>query len=239
MIDVVAINGVGGWSSALFDAAEEEIFPWGKSSTSHVVVSVCGLGALAFFSRKKKSSENGFEAEIPIETTQSPKRNSPPVSEKISRARLQLYRTFQPKQKILGEANLKLPSCSQEDRVKIGKVISILDDYPVLTIVSHVAELDQLKAEINHVHPLLFLATIFSDPILKKKIKRVFNDFWKYPYQVKFLEGVEKGIKRYTIQQLDPYLENWATLLHTKKDVVQPLIAGEKWKMLVLHLLNL
>ncbi|MGB7977551.1 MAG: hypothetical protein WCF19_00155 [Chlamydiales bacterium] len=77
--------------------------------------------------------------------------------------------------------------CTPQDREKIHEIISTVGEKGKLGLLFQQGHLRELGAQINHVHPLKFLATIFKDPHLKSCMYYIWDDYFK---RNNFLDGL-------------------------------------------------
>lgn len=136
--------------------------------------------------------------------------------------------------------------CTRIDREKIATVIRTLDENHMAGVIGNTVSLLTIKKDIFHVHSLAFLWTIFSTPDLKRRMPNIFERktfMFGHFHRKGFMDGVNEGMSRYTLQKVKPYLDSWARELGTTKQQVEPLVAkgfvNKNWEELVRHLMSL
>jgi len=195
----------------------------GDFSTREYLIASLGLGCLAMFARRRSWTEAPLLPESP--SIQVSKRRR--ISSRLIKAQPAKPALISP---------LSKPTCSAEEKEKIAEIVNILNDYSTLTIGGMMGRLDTLKQEISNVHPLAFLETIFSNEDLKNKMRNIFQDSWKFLQQNGFLGGIAEGLGSRRLEELDPYLDDWAQSLRTTKETVRSFIELQDWKGLTDHL---
>src|SRR3989344_8998374 len=83
--------------------------------------------------------------------------------------------------------------CTQQDQAVIYEIISTMADNSKLCLLFKKSHLEQLGSLIDHVHPLKFLSTIFSDAHLKNCMISVWDDRFK---KSGFLNGLAPSLTR-------------------------------------------
>ena len=138
---------------------------------------------------------------------------------------------FPPDQRDLSFNDL---TCTDQDRAKLYELISTIAAKNWLDLLVVRSHMKQLGAEINHVHPLKFLATIFADPHLKTCMPQIWNDFLKRDYMINELGAnltreSDKGT-------LDKHLPAFSQQLNLSLDTVRSYTGVRDWDGLVRHL---
>jgi hypothetical protein len=96
--------------------------------------------------------------------------------------------------------------------------------------------LKQLGASINHVHPLKFLAVVFTNPYLKKCMGEVLKDYFT---RINFLEGLGANLsKEAEKKRLDPYALDFAKEVNAPLDAIQHFFNSRDWEGFVRYLLR-
>lgn len=125
--------------------------------------------------------------------------------------------------------------CTPEDKKKIGWIITTVDEGGI-DLVWKKGRLDAVGEEIFPVHPYKFLTTILLDPILRNRLKHIFN--YKLPFKkIGFLGGVKRGMER-EAANLETYIHEFASELGTTAQAIRPLMQAGDWNALVVHLLE-
>src|SRR5579872_272699 len=98
--------------------------------------------------------------------------------------------------------------CTEADRANIYEIVSTMAEKGKLGLLFQQNHLREVGAQINHVHPLKFLAVILKDPHLKSCMFNIWDDYFKrngfidglFPF---FTREAEKG-------KLDIHLKDFA-----------------------------
>src|SRR5438105_2983812 len=69
--------------------------------------------------------------------------------------------------------------CTEQDVAKIYEIVTTIADTNKISLLFKQSHLKELGAQINHVHPLKFLSTVFTDPHLKTCMFYIWNDSFK------------------------------------------------------------
>ncbi len=126
--------------------------------------------------------------------------------------------------------------CTEQDQAHITEIITIMAENGKLSLLFKQNHLKQLGAQINHVHPLKFLAVIFSNLELKNYMKEIFEDYFK---RTGFLDGLgpslslemEKG-------KLTQHIEDFSKTVDVRADGIRPYFQTGDWEALVRYLIN-
>lgn len=234
MIDLAAVSG-----------AEEDAWDLGSSTSNFEYLSNLGrispwllialtgaaIAAEALLAKKRAKPLGVHREEKPLEPTHPNARESRGKEPRMSLSQV----CSQVKKSACYE---DLP-CSSKERSTIEKILTILDTDSALSIIPKISLLRALENQIDHLHPLKFLGIIFSEEKLKQKVNRIFQDQFKGFHQQGFLMGIEKGMGRYSVAELNPYLDGWARSIGATREEVAPLIQSQEWGRLVRHCLNL
>ena len=91
---------------------------------------------------------------------------------------------------------------SSKEQADIRYIVTTLSDNPTPKLLFYKTALDNAGDRINHVHPLLFLAFIFSDPVLKVKIRNIKSKSWVWKT---FMNGLKNSLnEEYHLENLLP-----------------------------------
>lgn len=83
--------------------------------------------------------------------------------------------------------------CTEQDRANIWEIVTTVGKTSKLGLVPKTGHLKRLGAQINHVHPLKFLGTIFSQSDLKVCMKDIFDDYFK---RSSFMDDLAPALSR-------------------------------------------
>lgn len=196
----------------------------GKFSPSLHVITALGLGCLMLLADRNSQAD----LPPPIETPRAPKKRR--VFHLPTEASFVSVHS--------SSSASSRPTCSEKEKEMIAEIVNILYDYNMASIVFQQGRLDTLKEQISGVHSLAFLETIFSNEDLKDKVKFLFENSSKILHRNGFMGGVTQGMGSYQLEELDPYLRDWALSCGTTEEAVRPLIEKKNWEGLIQHLLH-
>ena len=126
--------------------------------------------------------------------------------------------------------------CTERDQARIYEIITTMADDGVISLGIKKNYLEQLGAEINHVHPLKFLATIFSNPRLKKSMRDVYDSYFKW---TGFLGGLTPRLADEAKKgKLNQYAEDFANEVNVPSDKVLQFFEARDWENLVRFLIR-
>lgn len=128
--------------------------------------------------------------------------------------------------------------CSEKDVAAIQKLITNLAKHDRLTLffTNEGTLLKQLGAQINHVHPLKFLATIFKDPTLRSCLPIIADDYFKWS---NFMEGVSSSLTREADKgKLEAHLTSFCADIGVSFDHIRKYFQNRDWESLVRSLMN-
>lgn len=125
---------------------------------------------------------------------------------------------------------------TEQDRANIYEIISTMAEKGKLGLLFQQNHLRELGAQINHVHPLKFLASIFKDPYLKSSMYYIWNDYFK---RNGFLEGLAPSLTREAEKgKLDMYLKDFAADVGVSPEALKAYFDVRDWENLVLFLIQ-
>jgi hypothetical protein len=105
-----------------------------------------------------------------------------------------------------------------------------------LSLLLKQSHLKEIGAQIHHVHPLKFLATIFSNPHLKSCMQYIWGDYFK---RNGFLDGLAPNLTREAEKgKLEQYLKDFSVKINVSAEGMKPYFDTRDWEGLVLHLIN-
>lgn len=105
-----------------------------------------------------------------------------------------------------------------------------------LSLLFKQSQLKEMGAQINHVHPLKFLSSIFADPYLKSCMAYVWDDYFK---KNGFLDGLAPSLTREAEKgKLTQYLSEFAAEVGVKEADLRPYFDVKDWENLVLFLIQ-
>ena len=142
-----------------------------------------------------------------------------------------------PTQPPAGELSYNQLACSEIDRQKITRLISVMAENGKLTLlIKYQRDLRQIGREIDHVHPLKFLSTIFSNPTLKGYMKEIYHDYFKW---TNFMDGLGNGLTAQAKQgKIVPYLNDFAKEVGVQPEALQGYVQSLDWENMLVFLMN-
>lgn len=124
--------------------------------------------------------------------------------------------------------------CTEKDRENISFLIRAMSENGKLGLLFRKGELNRIGAEINHVHPLKFLDTIFSSPELKQCMPNIENDYFKWNG---LMDGLGPSLSSKADQgKLDMYLDEFAKTIGVTREEIEPFVKPKDWQGLVRYL---
>lgn len=125
---------------------------------------------------------------------------------------------------------------STEDKQKIRAILVTLAENNVVKLLFEKKRLERLGYEVNHVHPICFLGTVFSDPRLVHCIQKIRSSSFKWDG---FIEGFSDRLRQEVkAGNVDSYVPSFAEHLNLSADEIQAYINYRDYEGLVLFLLE-
>jgi hypothetical protein len=126
--------------------------------------------------------------------------------------------------------------CSEQDKTHIFEIISTMAENGKLSLLFKQNHLRELGSHIDHVHPLKFMSTIFTNAHLKSCMFYIWDDSFK---KSGFLSGLgpsmtleaEKG-------KLNQYIPDFANELEVSAESLKPYFESRDWENLVYFLIH-
>ena len=124
--------------------------------------------------------------------------------------------------------------CTDQDKAIIREIITTIADSSKLNLLFKQNYLRELGAQINHVHGLKFLGTIFADDELKVAMKSVWIDYFK---RNGFLDGLAPSLTRESEKgKLNQYINDFSASVKQKPETLRPYFDTRDWEGLVQQL---
>jgi hypothetical protein len=142
---------------------------------------------------------------------------------------------FPPKEDHQVYAQLPL---SDEDREKIIDLITTIGTKGKIDLLlNHKSRLEKLGDEIDaKVHPLKFLAVIFSNPQLKSTMASIRGDYFKWS---NFLSGFSKKLNfEYKKGKIQKFLNDFSLEVNASSDELRQLFEKKDWEGFLDYLIN-
>ena len=126
---------------------------------------------------------------------------------------------------------------SDQDKACIGEIIQTVAENGKLTLLSKQNHLRFLGAQVNHVHPLKFLATSIGTEETKNFIRVIFDDYFK---RNGYMEGLAPSLTREADKNnLEKYLPEFAEEINVPLDSFRFYFQVRDWEGLVRFLIRL
>lgn len=126
--------------------------------------------------------------------------------------------------------------CTEQDKANIYEIITMMAENGKLTLLVKQSYLKNLGAQINHVHPLKFLSTVFSNERLRQSMEPIFDDYFK---RTGFMDGLGSSLTREADKgKLDPFLKDFAGEINLPIDNMRSFFQTRDWENLVRYLMN-
>ena len=126
--------------------------------------------------------------------------------------------------------------CSDQDQANIYEIISTMAEKGKLSFLFQQSYLREIGAQINHVHPLKFLAVILKEPYLKSCMAVIWDDYFK---KKGFLDGLAPSLLREEEKgKLQLYLQDFANDIDMPHEHIKPYANVHDWENMVLFLLQ-
>jgi hypothetical protein len=126
--------------------------------------------------------------------------------------------------------------CTETDKAMITEIITALGENGKLSLLMKRDHLKELGARISHIHPLKFLAVIFSHPQLKSYMLIVFDDYFK---RTNFMDDLGPALSREAEKgKLDLYWKDFAHEVRIPPANIRPFFDNRDWENLVRYLMH-
>ncbi len=126
---------------------------------------------------------------------------------------------------------------SREEKGYIHYIITTLANKTLVTIAKSRTELENAGDRIDHVHPLHFLRTVFTDEELKVGIRNIRGKGWVW-------HSFTAGLKDTLSTELDignikeEYVIDFAQAVELNPNIIRPFIQARNWDGLIDALIN-
>jgi hypothetical protein len=126
---------------------------------------------------------------------------------------------------------------TEGEMIDINYVVNTLGVGTFTSILKARSNLKEAGRRIEHVHPLRFLMTVFTDDTLKVSMRLMQKRNWIWS---EFMGGLHKRMdeeaSRYNMQE--SFVLDFASQIGIDKDVIYPLVYYNQWDALVSTLIN-
>ena len=134
------------------------------------------------------------------------------------------------------------PIYSETDKAYISELLKTLDEASVISLSVKMFRLAEIGDHIPHVHPFTFLKVILTDPILRMRLKRIFDSPCKRIGMMNrslLSEGFSRQLQIEHLRgNLEPYIEAFSASVNVPAEEIRPLIQSAAWQELCFHLLE-
>jgi len=125
--------------------------------------------------------------------------------------------------------------CTDQDKAIIYELITTMAENRLLSLLLKKDHLEKIGEQINHVHPLKFLSTIFTNPRLKTCINDIFNDRFK---KNGLMEGLGPSLEREARKgKLDPFIVDFSREVNVSPDSIRSYFQTRDWEELLYRLM--
>lgn len=125
---------------------------------------------------------------------------------------------------------------SYEEKRKIERILMTLSENSVFKLLFEKKHLERLGHEVNHVHPIRFLGTVFSDQRLVYCLYRIRSSSFKWDG---FVEGFSERFKEeIRANNVNQYIPSFAAYLNVKPEVIQSYINANDLEGLIVFLME-
>jgi hypothetical protein len=127
-------------------------------------------------------------------------------------------------------------ACSDKDRAMIAELITTMGENGKLSLLMKQSHLKEIGVRINHVHPLKFLAVIFSQAPLKAHMNVIFDDYF---IRSRFMDGLAPRLDREAEKKtLDLYAKDFAKEVKVPVDNIRTFFQSRDWENFVRYLMR-
>lgn len=133
-----------------------------------------------------------------------------------------------------------LPITEKEAKI-IWSIIDTIANSNLIALGFKKGDLEEKGRKINHVHPLRFLGTVFSDPYLKSCMKEIRSSYFKWNgfFEGSSIQGFSNRMdQEYKRNNLLPYIVGFSQAVNANPDQVRVYIQKRDWEGLVRYLIK-
>jgi hypothetical protein len=125
---------------------------------------------------------------------------------------------------------------TEEDRSNIYELITTMSQSNKFQLLFKQSHLKVIGAQINHVHPLKFLASIFANPEVKPLMGNIRDDSFKWSG---LMDGLGPSLTREAIKgKLDIYLNDFAEEVGLSSEEIRSYFQSRDWDSFVRFLIQ-
>ncbi len=139
-------------------------------------------------------------------------------------------------QKLLAAENpYELLSITAQEKQLISKLLTTMADNNVFQLLIEKGRLEKIGKNIHHIHPMRFLATVFSDQQLTECMREIRRSHFKWDG---FMDGFAQRMKGEAAKgNLAPYVPGFASEVHRDPEVILSYILSQNFEGLVKFLI--
>lgn len=127
-------------------------------------------------------------------------------------------------------------ACTEQDQAYIYEIISTMAENGKLNLLFKKTHLKEIGEQINHVHPMKFMSTIFTNPHLKSCMFYIWDDYFK---RNGFLDGLGPSLTREADKgKLHQYIKEFAEEVGVPVENIEGYFQAREWEGLVLYLIH-
>lgn len=125
---------------------------------------------------------------------------------------------------------------SRADKQNINDLLTTMAENNVFQLLFQKSRLERLGQEIDHVHPICFIGTVFSNPHLTSCMYEIRKSSFKW---TNFVDGFGKRLKQeLNRNNVAPYVSGFAEHLNLPRNEVERFLQRGDFEGLVLYIMN-
>lgn len=126
--------------------------------------------------------------------------------------------------------------CTEQDKAAIFEIVTTMSENGKIALLLKQNHLRFLGAQINHIHPLKFLSTVFANPRLKVCMFDIFDDYFK---RNGMMEGLGPSLSKEAEKgKLMQYLNEFAAEVNVSPDDLRGFFQSRDWEGMVRYLIE-
>ena len=123
-----------------------------------------------------------------------------------------------------------------EEKQKIAKILITMAENNIFQLLFEKKHLERLGFEINHVHPIRFIGTVFSDPRLAHCMRRIKRSGFKWDG---FMDGFSQRFREeIKANNINAYVPGLAESLNVKPEEIQAYVNNNDLEGLIIFLMG-
>lgn len=117
---------------------------------------------------------------------------------------------------------------TSDDRYNITKLIKSMGDLNLWELLKKSKQMKKLGKKINPIHPMRFLAFIYSNPSLKKRMPKIRNSYFKWS---KFMEGLSERLSlEAKNNNLYQYIPGFCQVIGCRCSDIEEFVLDHDWR---------